>query len=224
MAWPWQLTYHGHDRRVLHAERGPCAGHGRAGHCGMCARFSCRSHLRCVDEGLGDGRSAVQCRHGPEGGGRRGSEAGDDGPWRLLQPNHHGRHIGLRDAKPPGERREGAGGGIAEGAQRSDHHREEHGHSQVGCALAHCAQASLHHLELIGVSIGENQQQSILICWEWTVLVDGHLAGSPGFPQYSLMDLIMETAGGVCDFKMTFPHMRWSTRYDLVSRKILCTA
>jgi hypothetical protein len=52
----------------------------------------------------------------------------------------------------------------------------------IGLALPHAEQASLHHLEGVGLHIGENKQQPILGSGQGTVLVHGKPASHPGFP------------------------------------------
>jgi hypothetical protein len=49
-------------------------------------------------------------------------------------------------------------------------------------ALAHAKQASLHHLEGIRFQVDQNEEQPIFGCRQRTVLIDGKLAGGPGFP------------------------------------------
>jgi hypothetical protein len=52
----------------------------------------------------------------------------------------------------------------------------------IGFALAHPEQASVHHLEGIGLQVGQNKQQPIFGCRQRAVLIDTKLAGAPGFP------------------------------------------
>ena len=70
-----------------------------------------------VQQGLGGGRCAVPSRHGQKGGGRRGGWDGSHGGGLLLQRDDHGGGVGFRDAEPLRQGREGAGGGIAKGAE-----------------------------------------------------------------------------------------------------------
>ena len=55
-------------------------------------------------------------------------------------------------------------GGIAEGTQRREQHGEEDVNPLIGFALAHPEQASVHHLEGIGLQVGQNKQQPIFGC------------------------------------------------------------
>ena len=57
---------------------------------------------------------------------------------------------------------QGAGRGIAEGAQGRQQHGEEDVDPLIGLALAHAEQAPLHHLEAVRLHIGQNKQQPIL--------------------------------------------------------------
>ena len=52
----------------------------------------------------------------------------------------------------------------------------------IGFALAHAKQASLHHLEGIGFQVDQHEEQPIFGCRQGAVLIDGKLAGGPGFP------------------------------------------
>jgi len=52
----------------------------------------------------------------------------------------------------------------------------------IGFALAHAEQAALPHLERRGFEGGQDEEQAIFRCWEWTVLVHGKPAGGPRFP------------------------------------------
>jgi len=52
----------------------------------------------------------------------------------------------------------------------------------IGFTLDHPEQAPVHHLEGVGLQVGENKQQPIFRCWEGAVLVHGKPASSPRFP------------------------------------------
>ena len=116
--------------------------------------------------------------------GEAGAAAGcgDHGCRLLLQRRDDGGGVGLRDAEPLGQGRQGAGGGIAEGAQRRQQRGQEDVNPLIGFALAHAEQASLHHLEGVGLQVGEDEEQPIFRCRQGAVLVHGKLAGGPGFP------------------------------------------
>ena len=90
-----------------------------------------------MQEGLGGGRCAVRSRHGQKGGGRHGGWDGCHRGGLLLQRDDHGRRVGLRDAEALGQGRERAGGGIAEGAQRCEQHRQQDMDPLIGFALDH---------------------------------------------------------------------------------------
>ena len=47
----------------------------------------------------------------------------------------------------------------------------------MGFALAHPEQPPLHDLERIGLQVDQDEQESILGCWQGAVLVRGVLAG-----------------------------------------------
>ncbi len=49
-------------------------------------------------------------------------------------------------------------------------------------ALPHAEQASLDHLERVGLQIDQNKQEPRLGCREWTIRVHGKPASGPGFP------------------------------------------
>jgi hypothetical protein len=55
-------------------------------------------------------------------------------------------------------------------------------HPLIRFALAHTAQASWHHLEGVGFQGGEQEEQPIFRRRQGAVLIDGKLAGRPGFP------------------------------------------
>jgi hypothetical protein len=71
-----------------------------------------------VQEGLGDGRSAVPSRHGQKGGGRCGGWARGNRGRPLLQRVDDSGHVSLRDPEPLGQGCQGACGSITKGAQR----------------------------------------------------------------------------------------------------------
>jgi hypothetical protein len=62
-----------------------------------------------------------------------------------------------------GEGGQGTGRGIAESAEGREQDRQEDVNPLIGFALAHAEQATLHHLERIGLEVGENKEQSALI-------------------------------------------------------------
>ncbi len=134
--------------------------------------------MRPVQQGLGGGRYAVRCRHGHKGGRRRGSGTGDHGRWRLRQRDDHGGCLSLRDAEPLGQGGQGAGRGIAEGAQRG----QENMDPLMRFALDHPEQAPVHHLEGVGLEGGEKKQEPIFWRRQGAVFVHGKLAGGPGLP------------------------------------------
>ena len=91
----------------------------------------------------------------------RGGGCGDHRCWLLLQRGDHGGGVGLRDAEALGQGPQGTGGGIAEGAQGREQGGEEDVNPLIGLALAHAEQASLHHLEGVGLQIREDEEQPI---------------------------------------------------------------
>ena len=107
--------------------------------------------MRPVEEGLGGGRCAAPSRPGQKGGVWRGDGYGDDGRRLLLHRADDGGGVGLRDTEPLGEGREGAGGGITEGAERRQQRGQEDVDPLIGFALPHAEQASLDHLEGVGL-------------------------------------------------------------------------
>jgi hypothetical protein len=52
----------------------------------------------------------------------------------------------------------------------------------IGFTLPHAEQPSLHHLEGIGLEVREQEKEPIFRRRQGAVLVDGKLAGGPGFP------------------------------------------
>src|SRR5713101_1925990 len=144
--------------------------------------FSCHYNIPSVQQGSGGGRSAARCRHGQKGGNRCCGCSGDHGHWFLHQRCDEGRRVSLRDAEALGEGRQGAGGGIAEGAERRQECREEPVNPLIRFALAHAKQAPLHHLEGIGFQVDQNEEQPIFGCRQGAVLVDRKPAGGPRFP------------------------------------------
>ena len=92
---------------------------------------------RLFRQGLGGGRSAARSRHGQKGGGRCGGwDRGNRGRVLLQRVDDSG-HVSLRDTKPLGQGRQGAGGGIAEGAQRRQQRRQEDMNLLIRFALDH---------------------------------------------------------------------------------------
>ena len=115
-------------------------------------------------------------RHGPKGGLRYGD------PRRRflrLRGNHHS-GISLRDTEPLCQGGEGAGGGVAEGAQRREEGGEEDVDPLSGLALAHPEQAPLHHLETVRLQGGEQEKQTLFRRRQGAMLLHAKLAGSPG--------------------------------------------
>src|SRR5215471_8287592 len=90
-----------------------------------------------VQQGLGGGRCVVPSRHGHKGGGRRGGWDGRSRGALLLQRDDHGRGVGLCDPEALGQGREGAGGGIAEGAPRREQRWQQGMDPRMGFALDH---------------------------------------------------------------------------------------
>jgi hypothetical protein len=78
--------------------------------------------------------------------------------------------------------RQRTGGGIAEGVQGGLQRGQEDMNPLIRFALAHAAQAPLHHLERIGLQVGEQKEQPIFRRRQGAVLVDGKLASGAGFP------------------------------------------
>src|SRR4029450_11053242 len=105
--------------------------------------FSCRYNTRPVQEGLRGGRCAARCRHGQKGGSRCCGRYGASWGLLLRQWRDHGGRVGLRDTSALREGREGAGRGIAEGAEGREEDRQEDVEPLIGFALAHPEQASL---------------------------------------------------------------------------------
>jgi hypothetical protein len=135
-----------------------------------------------VQEGLEGGRDAVPSRHGHKGGRRHASGRCGQGRWRLLQRDDHGGGVGLRHASALRQGRQGAGGGIAEGAQRREEGGEEAMHPLIGFALPQAEQASLDHLERRGLQGSEEEEQPLFGRRQGAGLLDGQLAGGPGCP------------------------------------------
>ena len=105
-------------------------------------------------------------------GDRRGGGSATTGAGSSSSGADHGGRVGLRDAEPLGQGRQGAGGGIAEGAQRRQQRGQEDVNPLIGFALAHAEQAPLDHLEGVGLQVGENEEQPIFRRRQGAVLVD----------------------------------------------------
>jgi hypothetical protein len=69
----------------------------------------------------------------------------------------------FRDTQPLRESREGAGGGIAQGAQRREQRRQQDMDPLVGFALAQAEQPSLDHLNRGGLQVREHEEQILLV-------------------------------------------------------------
>src|SRR5918994_2272565 len=78
--------------------------------------FSCHCNIPSVQQGSGGGQCAVPSRHEQKGGALPSDGCGGWGVRWLLQR----RERSFRDSQLVGQSREGAGGGIAEAAQRRD--------------------------------------------------------------------------------------------------------
>src|SRR3954464_6426498 len=76
--------------------------------------FSCHCNSASVQQGSGGGQCAVPCHHEQKGEVLLSDGCGGWGKRRLLQR----RECLLRDSEPLRQSREGAGGSIAEAAQR----------------------------------------------------------------------------------------------------------
>jgi len=74
---------------------------------------------------------------GKKGGLWRGCRDGGHGCGLLRQGRNHGGRVGLRHAEPLRQGRQGAGRGIAEGAQCREQRRQEDVDPLVGFALDH---------------------------------------------------------------------------------------
>src|SRR5262249_31483367 len=73
-------------------------------------------------------------------------------------------------------------GSIAEGAQGRQQCGQQDVNPLVRFALAHAAQAALHHLEAVGLQVREQEEQPVFGSREGAVLVDAKSAGGPGLP------------------------------------------
>jgi len=78
-------------------------------------------------------------------------------------------------AEPLCQGGQGAGRSIAEGAQRRQQRGQEDMNPLIGFPLPHAEQASLDHLECVGLQIDQHKQEPLLGCREWTI------PDSPGF-------------------------------------------
>src|SRR5712691_12035898 len=134
--------------------------------------FSCRYNSLSVQQGPGGGRCAVRSRHGQKGGIRCGDGRGFPRRGFLLQRGNHNSGVSLRDTEPLGQCGEGAGGGIAKGAQRREEGGEEDVDPLIGLALAHTEQAPVHHLKAVCLQVGEQEEQPIVRGRQGTVLID----------------------------------------------------
>jgi hypothetical protein len=135
-----------------------------------------------VPQGLGGGRGAARCRHGPKGGRRGGGGYGNDGCGLLREWGNHGGGVSLRNTEALGPGRQRAGGGLAAGAQDRQQHREEGVDPWMGFALAPAAQAPLDDLAAIRLQGRAQEEQPVFWRRQGAVVVDGKLAGRPGVP------------------------------------------
>jgi hypothetical protein len=67
----------------------------------------------------------------------------------------------------------------------------------IGCTLAHAEQAPLHHLEVVGLEVGEEEKQPIFRRRQGAVLVHAKPAGGAG-----------------CPSKPPLPHMHLERRFE----------
>ena len=82
----------------------------------------------------------------------------------FRQRRDHCGRGGLRDAEPLCQGGQGAGGRIAEGAQGRQQHGQEDVDPLIRFALAHAEQASLDHLERVGLQVGQEEEEAIFRC------------------------------------------------------------
>jgi hypothetical protein len=115
-------------------------------------------------------------------GGQRDGWFGGHGCEFLRQWRDHRGRVGLCDAEPLGQGREGACGGIAEGAQRHQQHRQEDMDPLIRFALNHPEQAPLHDLERIRFQVDQDEQEPICPRRQGAVLVHGKPARGPRLP------------------------------------------
>src|SRR5256885_1295580 len=73
-------------------------------------------------------------------------------------------------------------GASAEGAEGRKQDRQEDVDPLMRFALAHAKQASLEHLERVGLQVGQDEEQPIFWRREGTVFIHAKLASGPGFP------------------------------------------
>ena len=131
-------------------------------------------------QGSGGGQCVVPSRHEQKGGALPSDGCRGWGGRRLLQRRDQERP--LRDSQLVRQSREGAGGGIAEAAQRREQRRQQDMDPLVGFALAHAEQPPLDHLNGVGLQVGEQEEQPIFRRCQRAGPVDGEATGGSGFP------------------------------------------
>ncbi len=78
--------------------------------------------------------------------------------------------------------REGAGGSIAEAAQRRKQRRQQDMDPLVGFALAHAEQPPLDHLNGVGLQVGEQEEQPVFRRCQRAGPINGEATGGSRFP------------------------------------------
>src|SRR3954464_5507441 len=138
--------------------------------------FSCHCNSASVQQGSGGGQCAVPFRHEQKGGVLPSSGCGGWGKRRLLER----RERSFRNSQLVRQSREGAGGGIAEAAERREQRWQQDMDPLVGFALAHAEQPPLDHLNGVGLQVGEQEEQPIFRRCQRAGPVDGEAVR--GFP------------------------------------------
>ena len=77
--------------------------------------------------------------------------------------------------------REGAGGGIAEAAERREQRRQQDMDPLVGFALAHAELPPLDHLNGVGLQVGEPEEQPIFRRCQRAGPINGEATAGSGF-------------------------------------------
>src|SRR5215470_17092595 len=90
------------------------------------------------------------------GDGRR---RGGGYEWEFRRQRHvYSCRLRLRNTQPLCQSREGASRSIPKGAERCQQHGQEDVHPPVSLTLDHAEQATLDHLQRVGLDIRQNKQ------------------------------------------------------------------
>ena len=132
---------------------------------------------------LGADDAPSRCRHGQKGGPHGAAVTGDSTTGAGASASGVTTAAASATVTPSrcaraARERAGVSPRRAQGSLQS---RQQDVNPLIGLALAHAEQASLDHLEAVGLEVREQEEQAILGRGQGAVFVDAKLAGGAGF-------------------------------------------